>query len=208
MEGGFSGCLMHPAVPCLVLAAGYSRRWGAADKLLHPWEGVPVLRRTVEALQEGGLGPLVIVTREERQSALAGALGGLRDLVWVFNRRAEGGLGTSVAAGARHLRGLPGLAGVAVCPADLPTLQPVDVATVLAAFSHDPGEPVRAFHGETPGHPVIFPSSWLEALAQLAGEAGARELLRGAACRRAPGAGPGVCRDLDQRATASEADDV
>jgi len=56
----------RPRCTALVAAAGSSQRMGGANKLLQPLEGVPVLVRTLAALQvAGGVDEIVVAAREE-----------------------------------------------------------------------------------------------------------------------------------------------
>ena len=56
----------RPRCAALVAAAGSSSRMGGVNKLLEPLDGVPVLVRTLTALQEASLvDEIVVATREE-----------------------------------------------------------------------------------------------------------------------------------------------
>ena len=56
----------HPFCSAVVAAAGGSSRMGGVNKLLLPLEGIPVLARTLRALDEASLvDEIVVATREE-----------------------------------------------------------------------------------------------------------------------------------------------
>ena len=56
----------RPRCTALVAAAGSSTRMGGINKLLQPLDGVPVLVRTLTALQRAGrIGEIVVAAREE-----------------------------------------------------------------------------------------------------------------------------------------------
>lgn len=56
----------YPVCSAVVAAAGSSRRMGGANKLLLPLEGIPVLARTLRALDEASLvSEIVVASREE-----------------------------------------------------------------------------------------------------------------------------------------------
>ena len=56
----------YPVCSAVVAAAGSSRRMGGANKLLLPLEGIPVLARTLRALDESSLvSEIVVASREE-----------------------------------------------------------------------------------------------------------------------------------------------
>jgi CTP:molybdopterin cytidylyltransferase MocA len=193
---------VNEGLPGILLAAGFGRRWGAGEKLLHTLDGEPVVHRTARALLEGGLDSLLVVTREAQLAGLRRALADLRSVDWVMAEGVPPGLGTSLAAGVAALcRREPG-PGFAVIPADLPWLRAESVARLRAVFLASPELPLRPFHRGHPGHPVFFPWSWGERLRALRGEEGAGPFLARAGCRRFEDAGSDVVRDLDQREAA------
>ena len=56
----------RPRCAALVAAAGSSSRMGGVNKLLEPLDGIPVLVRTLMALQNAGtVDEIVVATREE-----------------------------------------------------------------------------------------------------------------------------------------------
>ena len=63
-----SECLTFGAnvtVGGVILAGGKSQRMGTQNKLLAEIDGVPIIRQTAQALLDGGLNDLVIVTGHE-----------------------------------------------------------------------------------------------------------------------------------------------
>jgi CTP:molybdopterin cytidylyltransferase MocA len=72
--------------------------------------------------------------------------------------------------------------------------QPLISSQVIARFIHEPPG-TRAVYDGLPGHPVVLGPAQLEALAQLSGDHGARDLLRG--CRTIECGHLCSCRDID-----------
>ena len=63
----------RPQCAALVAAAGSSSRMGGVNKLLEPLDGVPVLARTLMALQQAQqIDEIVVATREEDLILFAG----------------------------------------------------------------------------------------------------------------------------------------
>ena len=93
-------------------------------------------------------------------------------------------------------RGLDALAGadeVVIALADQPFITPAVVARVRSV----PGPAARAVYSGAPGHPVAIRRPLLERAGELRGDAGFRDLLRGARRSSAPDlADP---RDIDTR---------
>ena len=93
--------------------------------------------------------------------------------------------------------------GVLVLLADLPEIEAADLGALTAAFLADPAAPVlRATSAAgVPGHPVILPRRLFHRVAQLRGDAGARELIGAEAAagrlRLVPLPGARAVTDLD-----------
>jgi CTP:molybdopterin cytidylyltransferase MocA len=159
-----------PAI--LLLAAGSSTRMRGADKLLEQVDGIPLIRR--QALASCATGAPVFVTlpidRPERTAALEGL-----EVTRVPVRDAASGLSASLRAGVEAAGPRPLL----VLLADLPDITTDDLAVLLARHTEVPDLILRATARDgTPGHPVLFPVWALPELARLAGDSGARELLK------------------------------
>ena len=97
MSGGDIRC------SAVIVAAGSAQRMQGIDKLLAPLDGVPVLRRTVEALASAPeITELIVVTRTDRLEAVQTLCEGLSKPVSVVpggKTRAESVLcGLSAAA--------------------------------------------------------------------------------------------------------------
>lgn len=150
------------------------------DKLLQPVDGVPLLRRVAEhALAATSR---VIVTLPDLISARAALLSGL-DLRLVAVPDAAEGMAASLRRAMAHV---PAEAeGLMILPADMPDLTEADLGLVLGAFDAAEGQRIVQGTGAdgTPGHPVVFPSDLLPGFADLAGDAGARSILRAHAQR-------------------------
>lgn len=155
----------------VLLAAGASRRMRGTDKLLQPVDGVPLLRRQALAALAAGVGPLAVTLPVESPARRA-ALVGLPLTALPVPDAAEG-LSASLRAAALWSAG----AALMVAPADMPDLTAQDFATLAQGF--DASAPRRATAADgTPGHPVIFPAALLAQFADLAGDDGARSILR------------------------------
>ncbi|MFC4252961.1 nucleotidyltransferase family protein [Sinimarinibacterium flocculans] len=119
----------------VLLAAGESRRMGAANKLLLRLDGELLAARTMRTLARCDPDDLVVVLGHEAgavRAALAPAAAecGAR---FVENLHYRDGQMTSVNCGVRALH--RAVDGIVVCPADLPLLESGDVTMLLAAFA-------------------------------------------------------------------------
>ncbi len=183
------------ALATALLAAGASRRMRGRDKLLEPVApGLPVLRHLAQAALDAGAGP-VAVTLRAPDPARAAALQGLTVTILPVPDAAEG-MAASLRQAAGWARRI-GAAGLILCPADMPALQAEDFAALVARYAAA-GPPLRAAAANgRPGHPVLFPSRFFDALAGLRGDSGARGLLLKHPPELVPRPGLRAVTDLD-----------
>ncbi|WP_258364256.1 nucleotidyltransferase family protein [Halomonas sp. LBP4] len=181
----------------VVLAAGYSRRFGAADKRIARLpDGRRLLADTVTRAQEAF--PLLrVVLREEDDPA---ALGLPRETPLLRAPRAERGLGASLADAIAAIAGDDALAdtgAAAILLGDMPDIAVTPLATLSSQA--DRSRILRPSYAGHPGHPVFFGRDFWPELAALNGDDGARDVIRRHRDRYREIAveDPGVCRDID-----------
>jgi molybdenum cofactor cytidylyltransferase len=158
----------------IILAAGRSRRFGSADKLLAPFGDAPILRRTTIAVVRSGFFDIVVVTgmvNHERRSAVADL--GVR---FVTNPDADDGQAGSIAWGIAALAA--DCEGAMIVPADMPALTPGLLRQAIDAFVALHGE--RIVHFAIDGAlrpPVIWPHALFEELMALRGDGGGKGIV-------------------------------
>ncbi|MDR1468774.1 MAG: nucleotidyltransferase family protein [Spirochaetaceae bacterium] len=161
---------MH-TIAAILVASGFSRRFGKEDKLLSLFKGKPLARYTLELVTRmSRFNPVVFVAAKPEVAALAEdaeiARPGI-DLRIVLNSHPDYGLRESVrlgviAAGDADF--------YAFFPCDMPWL---DAATVNAVLTRAaPGKIVHPVHNGQPGNPCVFAADFRDTLLSL--EAGAR----------------------------------
>jgi len=158
----------------VILAAGQSRRMGAQNKLLAEIDGVPIIRRTAQAMLDGGLNDLVIVTGHEHR-LVAAALDDL-PVTCIYNDEYQSGQASSVACGVRHHQN-GSHAAVLIALGDMPLVRPELIAALLRDHSSLPDATDRitlpVFDGRR-GNPVIWGRGFFDELVALTGDAGGR----------------------------------
>ena len=163
------------SVAALLMAAGSSRRMGVRNKLLLPWRGRPLVAAVADALIAGGCDPVVAVLGHQRD-AVAAALAA-RAVRLVHNPDHASGLAGSIAAGVAALPLDAG--GYLIALGDMPELQPRTVVALRRAFAAaGPAAIVVPVAGGRRGNPVLFSHQHAAELRELAGDVGARTLLR------------------------------
>lgn len=159
----------------VVLAAGAGQRFGGGGgKLVAPLAGVPVIRRTLEAVLSAGFGEVVVATGAAHD-ALAAALEGLACRL-VPAPDWEEGMAASLRSGLGAIA--PDSKGVFVFLGDMP-LVPAGLCRALAALAGAAGYAARPRVAGVPGHPAVFTRAALPDLMQLRGDVGAAALLKG-----------------------------
>lgn len=161
-----------PGWGALILAAGAARRFGA-PKMLAMLDGLPVIRRTAEAVIAAGFDDVVVATGSEH-AAIAAALAGLDCRIIATPDWSEG-ISASIRTGSAALAGAG--EGLFVFLGDMP-LVPIELCQPLARLAEASGYAARPRVAGKPGHPVCFRPAAIADLALLQGDDGAAPLLR------------------------------
>lgn len=153
----------------VVLAAGASRRLGRPKQTV-VLDGEMLVERAVRVAMEAELSPVIVVVRAEAEFCEGLRRRGCRVLV---NEAAEEGMAASIRCGVAAVRA----PGVVVMACDQPGVR----AEHLRALVEEPERVTGSRYAGRTGVPAYFPAAVFEALLELRGDVGARELLRGAA---------------------------
>ena len=182
----------------LLLAAGLSHRMKDANKLLIEIDGEALVRRAARPLCSAGLDPVIVVTGHQAD-AVERALEGMPVTI-VLNPNPAAGMGASLAWGAQALP--TDIDAVLVALGDMPDLAPQHLYTLLDVFDPEASAAIlRPQFEARPGHPVLFGAAYIDELAALSGDEGARSVIDSHldAFRCIAVNDPAVCRDLDRR---------
>jgi CTP:molybdopterin cytidylyltransferase MocA len=157
-------------IAAVVLAAGASVRLGEPKQLV-VIAGETLLERAVRTAREAGCAPVVVVLgaeaeRMREQCDLGGA-------VVAVNEAWEEGMASSIRVGVGAVGGAD---GVLLMTCDQPAVTAEHLLALMAE-----GQVTASSYAGRRGVPAYFPAASFPALMELTGDAGARELLRGAA---------------------------
>lgn len=163
-----------PRIAALVLAAGRSSRMGAKNKLLCPVDGIPLVRRAVNAACASRACQVMVVTGHGADDVEAVLVD--RPVSSVRNPDFAAGMSTSLRCG---LRALPtDIDGAIILLADMPHITAADIDCLISAFDpDDPAVLVPEFGGQR-GNPVLWPRRHFAEMAAISGDKGARGLLQ------------------------------
>jgi molybdenum cofactor cytidylyltransferase len=155
-----------------VLAAGAGERFGGG-KLDAEVAGKRLGSYALEAVLPLGM-PKIVVGHPPPEFANEAMACGQAQLL--KNRRAEEGLGTSVALAAMQASAA-GAGALLLLAADMPQVTTATLGKLVDATA--PGRPAAiAYPDGSAGIPACFPADWFPALAGLSGDKGAGVLLR------------------------------
>jgi CTP:molybdopterin cytidylyltransferase MocA len=160
----------------LLLAAGEGTRFGG-DKLLAPLGGESVLRRSASALGAEVDRLIVVVppSAAARIAELRALEGGSRARV-VENPEFRAGMGSSLRAGVAALES--DVEAVIVSLADQPLVRRDVIRALIERWRAEAASAVAPQYRNGQGNPVLFSRAVFPALARLAGDVGARAVLR------------------------------
>jgi molybdenum cofactor cytidylyltransferase len=174
----------------ILLAAGSSQRMGATNKLLAALPSEPshsLLRSSAKnalvSIERGKLiGHLVVSTghaHEEVQTEITSL-----NIDYVFNPEAASGMASSIKVGLTYLQKKAeserqNLDFIIVCLADMPHVQPETIMQLINARLNDKKRCfiIPAYKNQR-GNPVLVGHEFFEAMYQLTGDTGARQLIR------------------------------
>ena len=140
----------------ILLSAGLSRRMGAANKLLLPFQGKTMLETTLDQLFQVRNAEIVVVLGHEAER-IRPLLENYKVKV-IFNPNFENGMTSSIQAGVNAASEQS--AGFMICLSDMPLIQAVDYQYLVDVFldkiQSEPRVIVQPIFEGKPGNPVIF----------------------------------------------------
>lgn len=160
----------------ILLAAGFSSRFGPQDKLLQLLpDGRPIALAAAQALV-AAIPVSVAVVREENV-ALKAQLSAAGLIVITCPSEAQL-MADSLSYAVRYASQLPAAQdGFVIALADMPYIAPATIQQVTARLKQDAGIVIPTYQGQR-GHPVAFAAKFAEALMQLQGDQGARAVIQ------------------------------
>lgn len=181
----------------ILLAAGFSRRFGAADKLLQILpDGRPIALAAAENLIKAI--PLTIAVLRPENTALANLLKNA-GLKIVFCGTQETEMADSLSAAVHYSAQFSeSSVGFVIALADMPYIKPDTIEAIAHALNSGAAIVAPVYQGKR-GHPVGFCAKFRNQLEQLTGDEGARAILKRHAdqIKLLECNDPGVLADID-----------
>lgn len=157
-------------VGVIVLAAGFSRRFGAIKLNAKLNNGTTVIGQTLSRIR-AATGNVIVVTRPELLTLVLENGGDA--LTTLICPDSDKGMGHTLAFGVKHIEGW---AGCLVCLADMPFISSATYKTLLTQVNTE--TIMVPEYKQQRGNPVGFGAKWFEQLANSSGDVGARELMK------------------------------
>ena len=166
----------RPPVAAIVLAAGTSSRMAPYHKLLvADRAGKPMIARVVDNLLSSQARPILVVLGHRGEDIRA-ALGG-RPVMFVDAVDYDRGLSASLKAGVAALP--EAAAAVLVCLGDMPLVTGRMLDRLIDAWDPDEGRAIVVpTHQGRVGNPILWSRRYFPEILELAGDTGARALLK------------------------------
>jgi len=156
----------------LLLAAGFSRRFGSAKQLHLLPSGHSIISVSIEALQASGC-EFVVVIRED-DTAISTHLDTL-NVETIKVTYAQKGLSSVIAEATRNLD-VDNIEWLGICLGDMPYIKPTTLSKLSVHASAT--SIVRPSYLAQKGHPVLFGRKYFSALRSLEGDLGAKEIIQ------------------------------
>ena len=170
----FGNAESRSTVVGVVLAAGTSSRFGDANKLLAEWNGSPIVRHATETLRRSAVDAVAVVVghQADRVRSVCTDL----NVTVVENADYGDGQATSVRRGIEVAREL-GAGAILFALGDMPAVDVESIDRLVSAYHAGAGDALAAACDGTRGNPVLFDDRYTDALADIAGDTGGRDLL-------------------------------
>lgn len=158
-------------VTAILLAAGFSQRYGTTKLQAKMRGGKTIFQQTIENLHVA-CPRIVVVTRPGLYHQLENSLA-----EFVNFPDADTGMGASLAFGMRKLMEKNPPSACLICLADMPFIQPGTYQSVAEEL-RECNIVIPRYQGK-PGNPVGFDQKFFNQLAALSGDQGGREIIAG-----------------------------
>jgi molybdenum cofactor cytidylyltransferase len=163
-------------IGAVILAAGASSRFGRPKQLIE-FRGTTLLRRVVDAAEQAGCSPVVVVLGSKREE-IERELLNTRALI-VENADWERGIGTSIRAGvARSLGQSSSLEAIVLLVCDQPFVEADTIKQLIALHEKTAKPIVASSYSQTLGVPAIFHRACFQELRNLDDASGAKSIIR------------------------------
>ena len=163
---------MSEKIGCVIMASGMARRFGS-NKLLHDFQGEPVMNRILRTMSAAPLAAKVVVTRHPEIKELCDE----QNIPVVLHDMPL--QSDTVALGVKALQEMcPEMTGCMFAASDQPCLSAESVTALCDAFQREPEQIWRMSWQGSVGNPVIFPAFTFNELLHLPPDKGGGAVIK------------------------------
>lgn len=163
---------MSRKIGAIVLAAGFSNRFGGSKLLATLNNGNKVFQQTLDRIAEA-IPAILVVTRPELATALTINSTQVRTVIF---EQAKDGMGASLAFASSHID-IEDWDGCLVCLADMPFVKADTYRMISQQLSSNNSIVIPSYNSK-PGNPAAFGSSYFPDLANLDGDSGGKSIIK------------------------------
>ena len=162
-------------IEVVVLAAGFSRRYGKENKLLEFFNNQPLLTNVIDNILEVYPYKINVVIGYDKDNIHKFIKNKL--VKFIYNPEFSKGQSTSIIRGVKSLN--KNSFGVMICLADMPLISPSEYLKIfLTHIQYGGPENITLPFYYKKGNPVIFGKKYFEFLKNIRGDIGAREIIK------------------------------
>lgn len=161
-------------VGVIVLASGFSRRFGEDNKLLMPLGTKTVIQEVMDEIQALDLSKHKLCMVTQYQEIIEVYKRDKRIKI-AINKQAHKGISSSIKLGVEAVGQVDGYMFI---PADQIGITCELLTTLIEIFKKKPNHIIVPIYNNKPGSPKIFPKSYKEDLLSLQGDEGGRQIIK------------------------------
>ncbi|MDO8909166.1 MAG: nucleotidyltransferase family protein [Pseudohongiella sp.] len=179
----------------ILLAAGFSRRFGAIKLQARLPDGCTLLQRCFRNLLQATDNIIVVGRTDLQSTGTYEFLPEQAGVKLVLCEDAESGMGHSLACAVKQIP--ESWQSALICLGDMPLIRSETLKSIIAASSVS-SIVIPVWHSQR-GHPVSFGREYFPELAASRGDSGGRQIIKqhGSHIRELPTDDPGVVQDID-----------
>jgi len=164
-----------PNIAAVILAAGNSSRLGQPKQLLQ-FHGQTLVQRIVDAAEEAGCSPIVVVIGSDKDKVVREVK--RTNAVIVENLNWNDGMGTSIRIGVQRLIDIaPNVGAIVLLVCDQPLVDSNTIEQLIALGENTKKAIVASSYAGTLGVPAVFDRSCAEELLALDDGSGAKPII-------------------------------
>lgn len=162
----------------LILASGYSKRYGKTNKLLERYKDHTIIESVIDTVVKSELfSKVIVITQYETVEKLCYQQKEWAEIIEVINNPSpEEGISKSIRLGVMASKDVD---GYMFLQGDQPLISVETLSMLVSAFKEETSRIIVPVYGDAYGSPKIFSKDFRDDLSQLHGDVGGKQLIEG-----------------------------